>query len=78
MFHNRAASTPLGATHSRRTSPEPRRSPGYGRQSTTSRRTPGPCAPHFTYGPTTKAEYEALHAMHLTNHLTALNRPPVS
>jgi uncharacterized protein DUF1569 len=35
----------------------------------------GPCAPHFTYGPTTKAEYEALHAMHLTDHLTAFDRP---
>jgi hypothetical protein len=35
----------------------------------------GPCAPHFAYGPTTKAEYEALHAMHLTDHLTAFDRP---
>jgi hypothetical protein len=34
----------------------------------------GPCAPHFTYGPTTKAEYEALHAMHLADHLTAFDR----
>ena len=31
----------------------------------------GPCAPHVTYGPTSKAEYEALHAMHLVDHLTA-------
>jgi Protein of unknown function (DUF1569) len=35
----------------------------------------GVCAPHFTYGPTTKAEYEALHAMHLADHLTAFARP---
>jgi len=38
----------------------------------------GPCAPHFTYGPTTKAEYEALHAMHLTDHLTAFDRASTS
>lgn len=28
-------------------------------------------APHFFYGPVTKAEYERLHAMHLANHLAA-------
>lgn len=38
----------------------------------------GPCAPHFAYGPTTKAEYEALHAMHLTDHLTAFDRSRAS
>jgi len=31
----------------------------------------GEVAPHFAYGPVTKAEYEALHAMHLANHLSA-------
>ncbi len=31
----------------------------------------GALAPHFAYGPTTKAEYEALHAMHLADHLPA-------
>jgi hypothetical protein len=30
----------------------------------------GPVAPHFAYGPVSKAEYEALHAMHLTDHLS--------
>jgi hypothetical protein len=25
-------------------------------------------APHFAYGPVTKAEYERLHAMHVANH----------
>jgi len=30
----------------------------------------GECAPHFAYGPATKEEYAALHAMHLTDHLT--------
>jgi hypothetical protein len=35
----------------------------------------GPFAPHFAYGPTTKVEYEALHAMHLVDHLTAFDRP---
>ena len=29
----------------------------------------GSMAPHFAYGPATKAEYEALHAMHVANHL---------
>jgi hypothetical protein len=38
----------------------------------------GPCAPHFTYGPTSKAEYEALHAMHLVDHLTAFDRHTAS
>jgi hypothetical protein len=38
----------------------------------------GPCAPHFSYGPTTKAEYEVLHAMHLADHLTAFRRRAVS
>jgi hypothetical protein len=27
-------------------------------------------APHFVYGPVTKAEYAALHAMHITDHLS--------
>lgn len=35
----------------------------------------GALAPHFAYGPTTKAEYEALHAMHLADHLTAFEAP---
>ena len=31
----------------------------------------GEVAPHFAYGRVTKAEYDALHAMHLANHLSA-------
>ena len=30
----------------------------------------GPLAPHFTYGPATREEYEALHAMHIADHLS--------
>lgn len=30
----------------------------------------GELAPHFAYGRVTKADYEALHAMHLANHLS--------
>jgi uncharacterized protein DUF1569 len=77
MFHNRAASTPSAAP----IPPDVTRAEALTRL----RRAiddfeaySGPCAPHFTYGPTTKAEYEALHAMHLTDHLTAFDRPPVS
>jgi hypothetical protein len=33
---------------------------------------PGPLAPHFAYGPVSKAAYEAVHAMHAANHLDAL------
>ncbi len=32
----------------------------------------GPLAPHFAYGPVSKAAYEAVHAMHAANHLDAL------
>jgi hypothetical protein len=32
----------------------------------------GPLAPHFAYGPVEKAQYEALHAMHVADHLGAL------
>jgi hypothetical protein len=32
-------------------------------------------APHLAYGPCSKAEYEALHAMHLANHLSAVQLP---
>ena len=31
---------------------------------------PGALAPHLAYGACTKAEYEALHAMHLADHLS--------
>ena len=74
MFHNRAASIP-GA---------PPMASGVTRAEAIARLRraiasfesyDGPCAPHFTYGPTTKAEYEALHAMHLIDHLTAFDRP---
>ena len=74
MFHNRAASIP-GA---------PPAAPGVTRAEAIARLRravasfesyDGPCAPHFAYGPTTKAEYEALHAMHLIDHLTAFDRP---
>jgi hypothetical protein len=34
----------------------------------------GPMAPHFAYGEVSKAEYEALHAMHAAEHLEALTR----
>lgn len=29
----------------------------------------GPLAPHFAYGPVSREHYEALHAMHLADHL---------
>lgn len=32
----------------------------------------GPLAPHFAYGPVSKDAYEAVHAMHVANHLDAL------
>ena len=73
MFHNRAAAIP-GA---------PPAAPGTTRAEALARLRraiasfdsyDGPCAPHYTYGPTTKAEYEALHAMHLVDHLTAFAR----
>lgn len=32
----------------------------------------GPLAPHFAYGAVSKAAYEAVHAMHVANHLDAL------
>jgi hypothetical protein len=32
----------------------------------------GPLAPHFAYGPLTKAEYELAHVMHLNNHLSEI------
>lgn len=32
----------------------------------------GPLAPHFAYGPVSKSAYEAVHAMHVANHLDAL------
>ena len=73
MFHNRAASIPLAPP----IPPSVTRAEALARL----RRAiddfqaySGPCAPHFTYGPTTKAEYEALHAMHLADHLTAFDR----
>ncbi|GAA5315138.1 MAG: hypothetical protein AseanaTS_03420 [Candidatus Pelagadaptatus aseana] len=33
----------------------------------------GELAPHFAYGPLTKAEYEKAHAMHFYNHLQEIN-----
>jgi Protein of unknown function (DUF1569) len=77
MVHNRAASIP-GA---------PAIAPGVTRSEALARLRraiaefeahDGPCAPHFTYGPTTKVEYEAFHAMHLIDHLTAFDRPSAS
>jgi hypothetical protein len=38
----------------------------------------GPLAPHFAYGPTSKAEYEVLHAMHLVDHLSAFDAVPAA
>jgi len=32
----------------------------------------GALAPHFAYGPVSKAAYEAVHVMHAANHLDAL------
>ena len=32
----------------------------------------GPFAPHLAYGPCTKEEYEALHSMHVADHLRAV------
>ena len=32
----------------------------------------GPLAPHFAYGATSREEYEALHAMHLADHLSSM------
>ncbi len=32
----------------------------------------GPLAPHFAYGEVSKADYEAVHAMHVADHLTSL------
>ncbi len=32
---------------------------------------PGPFGPHLAYGACTKAEYEALHSMHVADHLAA-------
>ncbi len=32
----------------------------------------GPLAPHFAYGPVERGEYEAVHSMHVADHLTAL------
>ncbi|MCU0698716.1 MAG: DUF1569 domain-containing protein [Myxococcaceae bacterium] len=32
----------------------------------------GPVAPHFAYGALSKGAYEAVHAMHVANHLDAL------
>jgi len=73
MLHNRAAAIP-GA---------PAIAPGVSRGEALARLRraiadfqshQGPCAPHFTYGPTTKEEYEALHALHLVDHLTAFDR----
>ncbi len=34
---------------------------------------PAPLAPHFAYGAASHAQYEALHAMHLTDHLAHLD-----
>jgi hypothetical protein len=34
--------------------------------------TPEPLAPHFVYGPMTKADYERIHAMHVADHLSGL------
>lgn len=31
----------------------------------------GELAPHFAYGPTTRGEYEELHALHIDDHLSA-------
>ncbi len=33
----------------------------------------GELAPHFAYGPTTRGEYEELHALHIANHLSAFS-----
>lgn len=33
----------------------------------------GALQPHFAYGEATKGEYEQLHAMHIANHLSAMN-----
>lgn len=33
---------------------------------------PGQLAPHFAYGPVTREQYEKVHAMHLANHLSAV------
>jgi Protein of unknown function (DUF1569) len=70
MVHNRAAALPSAPP----ISPDVTRAAAFERL----RRAiadfeafPGPYAPHFAYGPASKAEYEALHAMHLTDHLTA-------
>ena len=32
----------------------------------------GELAPHFAYGPVTREQYEKVHAMHLANHLSAV------
>jgi uncharacterized protein DUF1569 len=32
----------------------------------------GDLAPHFAYGPVTREQYEQVHAMHLANHLSAV------
>lgn len=33
---------------------------------------PGELAPHFAYGPVTRAQYEQVHAMHVANHLAGV------
>ena len=77
MFHNRAASIP-GAPPM---PPNITRSEALARLRRAIDRFQahdGPLAPHFAHGPSTKDEYEALHAMHLTDHLTAFDRPTPS
>ena len=74
MFHNRAAAIPGAPPVGSERHEEPRRSRACGAPSPTFEAYDGPCAPHYTYGPTSKAEYEALHAMHLVDHLTAFDR----
>src|SRR5262249_38656059 len=35
----------------------------------------GPVAEHFAFGRVTRAQYEAFHAMHIADHLSAVRRP---
>jgi len=32
---------------------------------------PGPFAPHFAYGPVSKADYEVVQSMHIADHLSS-------
>jgi len=77
MFHNRAASVP-GAPPMPATLTRGEALARLRRAIDRFQAHEGPLAPHFTYGLATKEEYEALHAMHLTDHLTAFDRPTAS